>query len=237
MPIVSTLIMNALVMTGEKSLDNISTFQAGETSYHLSRFNSMLDSWSNERLMVPYLSQNSFALTVSVGSYTIGSTATFNIPRPTRLVDPCFIRDSDNNDTPLEIVSMESYGRIVQKTADGSYPIYVAYDMGYSATSSATVYFWPEPSANLTAYLNTLQPLTNFSTVSQPVQLPPGYQDAIESNYAVRSAIGVLPISNDLKEMARLTKAALKVTNMIPKTMRLDDGVVGAWRSNILSGP
>ena len=237
MPIVSTLIMNALVMTGEKSLDNISTFSGGETSYHLSRLNSMLDSWSNERLMVPYLSQTSFALTVSTASYSIGSGGAFNMTRPTKLVEPCFIRDSDNNDTPLEIISMESYGRIVQKSAGGSYPVYIAYDFGYSATSSATVYFWPAPSANLTAYLNTLQPLTNFSTVSQPVQLPPGYQDAIESNYAVRSAIGVLPISNDLKEMARLTKAAIKVTNMVPKIMKLDDGVVGSLRSNILSGP
>ena len=237
MPIVSTLIMNSLVMTGEKSLDNISTFQAGETSYHLSRLNSMLDSWSNERLMVPYLSQTSFALTVSTASYSIGSGGSFNMTRPTRLVNPCFIRDSGNNDTPLEIISMESYGNIVQKSAGGSYPVYIAYDFGYSATSTATVYFWPAPAANLTTYINTLQPLTSFSTVSQPVQLPPGYQDAIEANYAVRSALGVIPVSNDLKELARITKAAIKVTNTIPKIMKMDNGVAGALRSNILSGP
>ena len=236
MPSVSTLILNALTMTGEKSLD-ISTFTQNETSYHLSRLNSMMDSWANERLLVPYLSQTSFPLTASTVSYSIGVNGTFNMVRPTKIVDPCFIRDSQNIDSELQLINMETYGRVVQKNTGGSYPSYLAYDQGYSGTSTATVFLWPGPVAGLTLFLNTLQPLQNFSTVTVTLQLPPGYQDAIEANYAVRSAIGVIPVSNDLKEMARTTKANIKTQNLSAPISRLDYGVGGGLRSSIITGP
>lgn len=236
MPQISTMILNSLVMSGEKSLD-ISTFTQNETSYHLSRLNSMMDSWSNERLFVPYLSQTSFALTTSTIAYSIGPGGAFNMPRPMRLVDPCFIRDTSNVDTELEILNMESYGRITQKNASGSYPSYIAYDGGYSATSTATIYLWPGPVASLTLFINTLQALQTFSTVTVTLQLPPGYQDAIEANYAVRSAIGVIPVSADLKDLARTTKAAIKSHNLPAPISRLDYGVTGGYVSNIITGP
>ncbi len=236
MPSISTMILNSLVMTGEKSLD-ISTFTQNETSYHLSRLNSMMDSWANERLLVPYLSQTSFPLTVSTVSYSIGVGGAFNMVRPTKIVDPCFIRDTQNVDSELEIINMETYGRIVQKSTGGSYPAYLAYDQQYSATSTATVYVWPGPTAALTLFINTLQPLQSFSTVTVTLQLPPGYQDAIEANYAVRSAIGVIPVSPDLKDLARTTKAAIKTQNIIAPISRLDYGVSQSMGSNIITGP
>lgn len=235
MPAVSTMILNALVMSGEKTIGG--TLDTDEQRYYLSRLNSMIDLWSNERLMIFTLSQTSFALTNSQGSYTIGNGGNFNMTRPTKLVDPCFIRDSDNFDSPLEIINMEAYGRIVEKTADGSYPKYVAYDSGFSATSTARIYFWPEPAASLTTFINTFQPLTNFSTVSQNLLMPPGYQDAIESNFAVRSAPGFVVVSQDLKDAARLSKAIIKSTNSRAPVSRLDYGITGEGHSNILTGP
>ena len=236
MPSVSTMILNSLVMTGEKSIQT-STLTSSEGAYYLSRLNAMMDSWTLERMMIYQLSQTSFALTTGTGEYTIGSGATFNMTRPTRIVDPCFIRDSDNFDSELQIIDAQAYGRIVDKTADGSYPVYLFYDYGYSATSTASVRLWPEPSANLTLYINTLQPLQSFSTISQTLSLPPGYQDAIEANYAVRAATRGVQVSADIKEMARQSKAAVKGSNATAPVMRLDYGVAGGLRSNILTGP
>lgn len=236
MPVVSTMILNSLIMTGEKDI-SVTSFTQNETSYHLSRLNSMIDSWSNERLMIPYLSQTSFALTASTVSYSIGPGATFNMTRPTQVVNPCFIRDTSNMDSPLEIINMEAYGRLVLKSTSGTYPSYLAYDHGFSATSTATLYVYPGPTSGLTLYINTIQPLGNFSTVTQTLQLPPGYQDAIESNYGMRSALGLIPISNDLREMARATKAAIKSTNMVTPVARLDYGATATRRISILTGP
>ena len=235
MPATSTMILNSLVMTGEKSLG--ATLDTDEQRYYLSRINSMIDSWSNEGLMINALSQTSFALTASQGSYTIGNGGDFNMTRPTKVVDPCFIRDTSNVDIELQIIDMIAYGRLAQKNIDGSYPSYLAYDYGYSATSTATVYLWPEPAASLTLYINTLQPLTNLSTMSQNLILPPGYQDAIESNFAIRSAPGFITVSQDLKDHAKAAKAAIKTTNLRVPVSRLDYGVTGYPNSSILTGP
>ena len=235
MTAVSTLILNALIMTGEKAIGD--SLDTNEQRYYQSRLNSMMDSWSNERMAIPFLSQTSFALTTGTGSYTIGVGATFNMTRPTKIVDPCFIRDTDNYDSPLQVINMEAYGRIVLKTADGSYPTFLAYDYGYSATSTATIYLWPEPSPALTLYINTLQTLSNFSTMTQNLQLPPGYQRAIETNFAIESAPGFIPISKELAKIAQESKAAIKTLNAPTPTSRLDYGLVGAGRSNILTGP
>ena len=235
MPAVSTMILNSLVMTGEKAIGD--TINTDEQRYYLSRLNSMVDSWSNERLMIFAISQTSFALTTGTGTYTIGSGATFDMTRPTQLVDPCFIRDSDNQDTELEIINSMSYGRIIDKTADGSYPVYINLDDTFSATSTANIRLWPEPSANLTLFINTLQPLTNFSTISQNLIMPPGYQDAIETNFAVRSAPGFITVPPELKEQAVAAKKAIKSTNLPGPILRLDYGVTGGPRSNIFTGP
>ena len=236
MPSISTMILTALTMTGEKSVE-VSSLTTGEQNYHLSRLNSMMDSWSNERMMIFQLSQTSFALTASQGSYTIGAGGDFNMTRPTKIVDPCFIRDADGSDSVLRIIDAQAYGRIVDKDADGTYPVYLFYDFGYSATSTATVRFWPEPASGLSTFINTLQPLQSFSTVSVTLSLPPGYQDAIETNYAVRSALGLIPVSPELMVIARQAKAAIKGLNAPAPVLRLDMAVAGGGRSSILTGP
>ena len=235
MPAVSTMIISALIMTGEKSIGG--TLDADERPYFLSRLNSMLDSWSNERLVIPYLSQTSFALTASTASYSIGNGGAFNMPRPIKVVDPCFIRDTSNVDSPLQIIDNQAYADIPMKQTNGAYPGLLFYDSGFSATSTATISLYPAPSSGLTLFINTLQPLTNFSTVSQNLLAPPGYQDAIETNFAVRSAFGIRPVAPEVVRMARETKAAIKSTNMPAPIARLDYGVTGSWRGNILTGP
>ena len=237
MPSVSTMILNALIITGEKTIE-VSSLTTGEQNYYLSRLNSMMDSWSNERMMIHSVQQTSFALTNSQGSYSIGSGGDFNMTRPTRIVDPCFIRDSNNFDIPLEIINVEAYGRIVLKTLDGTWPQYLYYDRGYSTTSTGRVYFWPEPGAGLSTFINTLQPLQNFSTVSVTLQLPPGYQDAIESNFAMRVAPGFVTLDPLVIKHAMDSKKAIKSQNAFDPVLRLDYGLadVGA-RTNILTGP
>lgn len=235
MALVSTMILNSLVMSGEKVLGD--TLDANERPYYLSRLNSMLDSWSNERLMIFTLSQTSFALTASTATYTIGNGGAFNMTRPTKIVDPCFIRDTQDADTPLTIIDAQAYGEIPMKSTDGAYPSLLFYDYGYSATSTATIKLYPSPSSGLTLFINTLQPLTNFSTVSHNPQLPPGYQDAIELNFAVRSAFGFRTLPREVHEAAKAAKAAIKSTNMPAPVARLDYGVGGSMRSSILTGP
>lgn len=236
MPAVSTMLLNSLVMTGEKSIGD--TFNdATEEQYYLSRLNGMIDSWSNERLMMLCIQQTSFALTASTGTYSIGNGGAFNMTRPTKIVDPCFIRDSQNVDQELTLLDALGYGRIVQKNSNGAYPIYLFYDQSFSGTSTATIKLWPLPIGGLTLFLNTLQPLTNFSTMSQNLIMPPGWQRAIETNFAVESAPGFVRLSPDIMRIAKESKSALKSTNSPAPVSRLDYGVRTTPTGTIITGP
>ena len=232
MPVASTMILRSLRLLGEKTRGG--TLTANEQTECLAEVNSMLDSWSNENLLIHTLSQTSFALTDSQGTYTIGSGGDFNMTRPSRIVDPCFVRDTDDSDTPLKLIDMATYGRFVLKTTDGTYPGYLAYDYSFSITSTARVLLYPEPQSGLTLFINTLQPFTQFSTMTHPISLPPGYQRAIEYNYAVEAAGGFTNVDPDVARIARQSKAAIKVTNTRTPYLRLDNVVTVP---DILTGP
>jgi hypothetical protein len=229
------MILKSLIMTGEKSIGD--TLDANERDYYLSRLNSMLDSWSNERLMIYAISQTSFALTNSQGSYTIGNGGDFNMTRPIGLVDPCFIRDGNGHDTPLTMIDARAYGGLGLKETDGTYPEFIYYDNGFSGTSTATIKFYPEPGTGLSTYISFLSALQTFSTVSMNLLLPPGYQRAIETNFAVESAPGFVTLDKEVIKIARESKATLKSKNAQSPVMRLDYGISGYGRSNILKGP
>ena len=235
MPAVSTMVLRSLRLIGEKTRGG--TLTANEQTECLSEMNAMLDSWSNERLMIHTLSQTSFALTASDGTYTIGSGADFNMTRPTRLVNPCFTRDSDDTDLPLEIIDADTYGRIIDKTIGDGTPGYIFYDYGYSATSTATIRLFPLPASGLTLFINTLQPIATFSTMTQNLLLPPGYQRAIEYNYAVEASGGFTNVDPSVAMIARQSKAAIKSQNLPAPISRLDYFTGGRAIDGILYGP
>lgn len=231
----STMIIRALQMLGGKTIGG--TLTSAEQTAYLDVLNAMMESWSLDRLMCYQVVQESQALTASVGSLTIGSGGTWNTTRPTKIVDPCFVRDANNIDYPLQIINAEAYGRIINKTIDGTYPRYIFYDAAYVA-GLATIYLWPEPQSGLTLYINSWKQLQTFAAIGTTVVLPPGYQRAIESNLAVELAAGYRPVPPETALIARQSKAAIKSVNLPDTMMRLDPGVVRQHRGgyNIYTG-
>ncbi len=219
----SSMVLRALRLIGEKTVGG--TLTSGEQTAYLADLNTMLESWSLERLMCFQLLQESRALTASIGSFTIGSGATWNTTRPTKICDPCFTRDSAGVDYPIELINAEAYGLITLKTVDGGFPAYLFYDQAYVA-GLATIFLYPEPIAGLTLYINSWKQLQSFSTISDAVVLPPGYQRAIEFNFAVETAGGLTNVSAEVAKIARESKAAIKGVNAPENIMRLDLGVL-----------
>lgn len=231
----SSMILRSLRLIGEKFIGD--TLSSAEQTAYLADLNTMLESWSIDRLLVYQLLQESKALTSSVGSFTIGSGGTFNTTRPSKITDPCFIRDSSNLDSPVEIVDAQAYGRLVQKTVDGTYPRYLFYDAA-DAAGLATIFIYPEPAAGLTLYINSLKQLQAFSTISDTLVLPPGYQRAIEFNFAVEVAGGFTKVSPEVAKTAKESKAAVMKINLPTSVLGLDAGLVGRRSgANILTGP
>lgn len=222
-------------LIGEKARG--ATLTSDEQTECLAEFNTFMDATANERLLCYQLVQDSKALTISTNSYTIGTNGAFAVTRPQKIVDPCFVRDAAGMDTPLQIIDAAAYGRIVLKSAGYTYPRYLFYDTGFSATSTATIYLYPSPSSGLTLFINSWKQLGTVSTMSQNVSLPPGYQLFIESNFAIHLAAGLRPISAELAKMARDAKAMVKGVNVPETVMSVEAGVIPGYRSNIFTGP
>lgn len=221
--------------TGEKGRgDTLTTAEAVEC---LAELNTFMESTQTERLMCYSVTDNTLALTTSTNSYTIGTNGAFAVARPTKIVDPCFVRDSSGYDTPVTIIDSNTYGSIVAKSSGYTVPTYLYYDYGFSNTSTGTIYLYPSPSASLTLHINSWTQLQSFANVSTNVQLPPGYQLFIESNFAIHLAAGYKPISPELAKIARESKAAIESLNIPETIMGLDVGIPIRTRSSILTGP
>src|SRR3990167_569940 len=234
MAAVSTVILRSMRLIGEKARG--ATLDANEQTECLAELNTMLESWSNERLMCYAITEDTATLTASTESYTIGSGATINTTRPTKIVDPCFVRDASGYDTPVAIIDLATYGNIVAKTSGFTVPTSLYYDGEYSATSTATIFLYPSPSANLTLHINSWKQMQNFANLSTTILFPPGYQLAIESNFALHLAAGVVDPSPILVKMARDSKAAIKGLNAPAPVMTLESGVLQDRKSSILTG-
>jgi len=235
MAVVSTMILRSMRMIGEKERGD--TLDANEQVECLAELNTMIESWSINRLLCYAITEDTHVLTASTLSYTIGPGATINTTRPTRLVDPCFVRDSSGGDTPVRIVNLESYGAIVTKTAGFTYPTYVYYDAEYSATSTGTIFLYPSPQGGLTLHINSWKQLQSFADLSTTVLMPPGYQLAIESNFAVHLAAGFVPIPGETAKIASDSKAAIMDINIPAPISRTDLSAQMGVGRNIYTGP
>ena len=231
----STLILESLRKLNYKELGG--TLSTTEQPVYLSALNAFLEGLSLETLMVPYRSEDSLALTASTGTYTIGPGGTFSTNVTPLEIVQAWIRDSENGDTPVQVIGATTYNAIVQKTVDGSYPRYLYY---IQTSPLGTIKLYPEPSAGLTLYVSSWKPLQSFGGINVPMQLPPGYQRFIEFNFAIEIADAEKPIPANVMKGAKESKAALKKHNLPNTFMRMDAGIVGSSRepgANILTGP
>jgi hypothetical protein len=231
--VVSSMILRSMRMIGEKARGG--TLDSNEQTECLAEFQTFLDYLATERLLCYQITQDSVALSASTSTLTIGANGTFAVARPVKLVDPCFIRDSSGFDTPLDIVNIETYGRLVDKDAGFTVPTKISYDSGFSATSTGTIRLFPSPSAGLTLFINSWKQLVSVSTVSHNVALPPGYQLFLESNFAIHLAAGLTEIPAATVKIARDSKAAIRGVNLPEPVMRLDSALT-TRRGSILTG-
>lgn len=183
---------------------------AQEATDGLSALNTMLDSWSIERLMIYQIKQEAFTWTGGQSSRTIGSGGNFSTTRPNK-IENGFVRISDV-DYPYRVVEKEHYDAITDKTTESTYPEVVYYQQ---ASPLGTLYAWPVPSSSVSFYVNHWIPLQSFSALTTGIALPAGYQRAIEYNLAIelQGEYPELEIPESVVKIATDSKAAIKRLN------------------------
>lgn len=195
--LVTTSMKQAGILTGGE------TPTAEEVTDGLAMMNRMLASWSNDSLMIYARTFENFPLLGGVGDYTIGPGADFDTIRPMHIID-AFVRQ-DTLDYWLSIIPDEQYDAISYKNID-SIPQVINYTAQFP---QATLRIYPKPQASFTLYLRSEKQLVSF-TLNDEVSLPPGWEDALIYNLAIRLAPAYgLPVDQAVAALALEAKALL----------------------------
>lgn len=198
----------------------------------LAEMNRMLGSWSNEGLMAFERVREEFTLTAGSASRTIGATGNFATTRPLEIVEAT-IEDQTASPTaeyPVRVLTRSEWALITQKDTQSTIPAQLFYEPTFP---NGTLYLFPVPSAAHKLVLYSRKPLTAISALSSTISLPPGWEDALVKNGAIRLSPGYgKEPSALLLQQAIETKAEIKRANNLlnPRLMRCDPGFGGPSR-------
>jgi hypothetical protein len=179
--------------------------------------NQMLDSWSAERLLIYSIQRTLLTLPVnSSGSWQIGpGAADFpNVARPMKIEQAGLILPEVNVspiEIPLRILTQQEWANVRVKYVPTPVPTAIYCDYG---APFATIYTYPLLNTGGAMALYAWQPLTAFAALTDTVQLPPGYSEALQYSLAVRLAAGYDKNPNPITvQLAIELKDRLKAAN------------------------
>lgn len=185
--------------------------------------NDLLENWSTERLTVWSRDNASFATSVGVETYTIGTGATWNTDRPIRIAATCYMR-VNGTDFPMSQWGQAEYDQVAVKST-GGIPERFLYVNDYPL-GSVTLY--PVPSQAMTAVLSIDRVLTFPLTLATVLAYPPGYEKALRFALAANLApeFGIV-LPADVAAIARSCKADIKRANKVRVLSAFDPALQG----------
>jgi hypothetical protein len=224
------LIKQAMRLNG--TLASGETPSGDESADGLASLNGMVESMANESLLIFAQSTNAITLSSGTAAYTVGPSGSTVTARPVKVLEASYIVYGGLS-YPLEIVTIQDYNDIPQKTTAGSVPefLYVLY-----GSPDVTVTAYPTPGATMTLNLVSEKVIQSFASLTDVLALAPGYSRMLAYNLAIEIApeYEVEPKAA-VVQIANTSRRALKRTNTKPPLLTLPYGL-GVARSNILAG-
>ncbi len=194
-------------------LGRTEVLSAGDANDGLIAMNAMLDSWSNESLMSFFTLERSFALVVGQTAYTIGAGGNINATRPFNIIR-AFIRDVNNLDYPIQVVPMDRWNDIGQKTITSQIPNTLFYDPQYPL---GVINIFPSPLLNYTVFFDSTSDQLDLAALTTSISLPVGYERAYVLNLALELMNVGFPMMLDDKAFAMLVKNASEAKGNIKR--------------------
>lgn len=185
----------------------------------LTQLKRMLDLWSNESLMTYAILEQHFTLIPNQNKYTIGTSGGADVPqtRPIRIIigpGTAYLKDSNSNTYQVNVVPRDVWNLIGNRGPNtiSNVPDTLFYDPKYPL---GEINIFPMPSASIELYFDSYLPLQTINDLSTDFTLPPGYEDAVQHNLAVRCGpfFKTALVSQDVKDLAAYGKKIIKRTN------------------------
>lgn len=209
---------------------------ANEVSDGMVALNAMMGSLSIEGGLIFHEKSESYTLSVGVNSFTIGVSGDWNTARPEKILT-AFIRDSSGYDYKLEVINYTARDSITLKTISAR-PQYLYYKKDFPL-GVIELYYVPTATDNL--HIRSWEALQSFATPTTELSMPPGYEDMIVYNLAIRLH-GEYPGSILAKEtmvIAGQTLSAVKRLNADAPMLDPSDSQTSGFKrggTNIFTG-
>ena len=195
----------------------------------LGNLNNMIESWG---YLNHYIVRESLSLTIDKAEYTIGSGGSLNTVRPVAILD-AFLRDSDDHDWPLGIISDRKYNSISAKSAKGM-PSCLYFLPEYPL---AKIIFNCEPDKVYTLHLSSQKNFTEFEALETSVNLPPEFIETLVYNLAITLAEDKgISVKDTVLATAQQLKNNIEKINAINRPVPESTFEFNAKSLNILTG-
>lgn len=170
-------------------------------------FNRMVGSWNNIQLNIFTEAIQQYNLAANTKSYTIGPGGVFNAARPVKIVRANLFISSSPTVTRRPMNLLDDAQWLAKRVQDVAGPPFDLYD-DYASPLS-TLYFWPVPDRIYPFEILTWSQIPTATAVSNQIQLPPGYEEAIVFNLAKRMAAQFPEQANMSQEAMKLATSSL----------------------------
>ena len=222
----SQIVNDALQMLGVYNPGD--PVQSGDMITGLSVMNDMLDSWSNENLMVYANQSQAIQLASGVSQYTLGPGGTGGTTRPLSIPPgpgQCYIQDNTGSNYDVQVIDEAIWNQIGLKTNNSDIPDTLWYDPQYPL---GVINLFPVPAQPYVLYITATLQLTDFANLQQAISLPPGYKLAITTNLAV--ALHPYFLEGEINKIIALrasqSRGNVKRTNQRVMTAQYDPEIV-----------
>jgi len=210
MPTVLGIITDAMQDAGIIASNEVPNATDGQKAFRL--LNRMLDADSTEDLMIYQIAEEVFNLISGQQTYSMGLGGDFNTSRPVNITE-IYMRDTNGNDLPVNLLEYQEYANIISKQVPATIALSAWCNSG---STNWEISFWPIPAqTSYRAVVWSWKPLSSFTALTDNISFPPGYEDYIESNLAVKCCIAFnIPVPTALAEWAASAKNKIKKINV-----------------------
>lgn len=215
------------------------TASANTTNDALSALNDLLDSWSNESLLVSPVVREvlSFASAGVKQVYTFGPGGDLTTARPVTIQTALIQINSSSPaiELPLDMLNQDQYSAVVLKGTTSTYPTAIYIDDAYPALNMNV---WPVPTDSTSKLIIYSQKPFTSAALSTPLSLQPGYLRALRFNLAIDLAPEFgKSAPQEVIAIAEQSKAAIKRNNITPSFLEVDPAIragngVYNWRTD-----
>lgn len=199
------------------------TMSGAQGDYALRRANRMMQGWTLQSLTIPIILREVFDTVSGKGSptnpYTIGDGADLDTSRPPSIVGCAALQNSGLStevEIPRGLLTPDAYETIQVKRVTNALFTDLYYRPDFS-DNYGKIFLWPIPDA--TTYKLVLyrpEQLSEFADLDTDYDLPPGAEEAIQYNLALRLIPGyAVPaeVKQDMRMLASSSLATFKRGN------------------------